>query len=394
MFFLCSIILMDNSDSRIAPSPEAATDEPASPVDLGAGIPVGSSVPRARPPDDPGGDLHSGVLDCYVPVATDALGRKRRHDGFTPDRQCIFLDALARCGVAADACRATGISRDTAYNLRNGAQGRAFALGWSAAILISRGRLADELQSRALNGVVDKIYRNGELWGERHRHDNRLAMAVLTRLDRQAAGLGEGAVTARVIAQEWDQYLDIVREGGDGAGEFLAARASVARRDAEEATEPGDAVAASPVAEALQGSLETFERLFAYSMFGGGLDCEADIGDLEPAEMASWTERDWARAERGGLLDSIRPDEWPRAAREENLSEENGTSPICQDIGRPEAQASEDGKQSGWLRVPGLRRARQEYRRRTRGAAPGAPAVEQAGELDITGRKRSGGGAG
>jgi hypothetical protein len=343
LFFLCSIIGMDRTDSRFAHSPEPASDDAASPF---------SPSPVARAPGD---DLISDRLPGYVPVTTDGLGRRRRCDGLTPERQVVFLDALARCGVIADAARAAGVSRDTVYNLRNRAEGRAFALGLDAAMLMSRGRLSDEAHSRALNGVVDKIYRNGELWGERHRYDNRLTMAVLTRLDRMAEGLGEGAATARTVAQEWDQFLDIVEDGGDGAGDFLASRAARAHMGLEDAETSGAGKAASGETVDLYRSLEKFERLFAYSMFGGGLDGEADMTGLEPAEMEGWTNNDWDRAQRGGLLDSLRARDWPEAAREEAPDETDGTCRSRQDIPAPAVP--------GYART-GLVRARREYARR------------------------------
>jgi hypothetical protein len=365
---------MENSESRIAPSPEAASDDFASPFHDPPGLdPDRPSNSTPRPPD-PGDGLISGRLGDYVPVTVDALGRRRRCDGLTPERQVVFLDALARCGVAADAARAAGVSRDTVYNLRNRAEGRAFALGWDAAMLMSRGRVSDELHSRALNGVVDKIYRNGELWGERHRHDNRLAMAVLTRLDRRVERLGEGAATARAIAQEWDQFLDIIEDGGDGAGDFLASRAARIRDQSEEANATPAGEAGTRAAEDVYQSLETFERLFAYSMFGGGLDGEADMTGLEPAEMASWTDNDWDRASRGGLLDSLRADEWPEAVRAPAGSETDGTCRSRQDIVAP---------MPGGERIPGLARARSEYaRRRPRpGTGEGPPNLSPAARI-------------
>lgn len=369
--------------NQISFTSEAATDEPASPLHPQAAGPGGPERDsRPRPPDDRD-DLISGRLGRYVPLATDALGRRRRCDGFTPDRQVVFLDAFARCGVVADAARAAGISRDTAYSLRNSARGAAFALGWDAAFLKSRPRVADELHSRALNGVVEKIYRNGELWGERHRHDNRLALAVLTRLDRQAEGLGEGAATARIVAREWDQFLDIVADGGDDAGEFLASRAAREIELVEDRRTPAAADAGrGAVVEDLYKSLETFERLFAYSMYGGGLDGEADCSGLEPAAMAGWTDNDWLRAERGGLLEWLREDEWPEAVRQPAPDETDGTCRTRQDI-------------AGGGGYTGLPRARREYRRRFPEAARKSRTVEQTGESDHTPPEtRSEGGSG
>jgi|GEM_PF-5032315 len=243
--------------------------------------------------------------------------------------------------------------------------------------------MADELESRAMNGVVDKIYRNGELWGERHRHDNRLAMAVLTRLDRQAEGLGEGAATARVIAGEWDQFLDIVHDGGDGAGDFLMARAIHVRDAATDASTDSEREAGLGVANDLYAAIEGFERRFAYSMFGGGLEGEADMVDLEPADMESWTDNGWERARRSGLLDCLRRDEWPEAVRE--AGETNGNCRSRQDIPGPGAggQARRVVRTESGEWVPGLARARLEYARRFPSAARRAAPVEQSGESDI-----------
>ncbi|MEA3064330.1 MAG: hypothetical protein QOJ27_769 [Sphingomonadales bacterium] len=376
---------MEHNQNHFAP--EAATHEPASSFfnsrTDGAGEPARDS--RPRPPDEEEG-LISDQLGGYVPVATDALGRRRRCDGFAPDRQVVFLEAFARCGVVADAARAAGISRDTAYSLRNSAEGAAFALGWDAAFLKSRARMADDLQSRALNGVVDKIYRNGELWGERHRHDNRLAMAVLTRLDRQAEGLGEGAATARIVAREWDQFLDIVEDGGDGAGEFLASRAAKERELAKGAQTTATGEAGIRVAEDLYHSLEAFERLFAYSMFGGGLEGEADLSGLEPAAMESWTDNDWLRADRGGILDSLRAHEWPEAVREPGPEATKGTCRNRQDIAfpTPGGPEMEVPPTAGREANPGLARACREYRRRFPAADRKSLIVEQTLESDHT----------
>ena len=42
-----------------------------------------------------------------------------RHDGFTPERQAAFLDALAASGSISAAAQAVGLSRTAIYNLRN-----------------------------------------------------------------------------------------------------------------------------------------------------------------------------------------------------------------------------------------------------------------------------------
>ena len=155
----------------------------------------------------------------------DPTPTSRRHDGWTPERIRIFLESLATCGVVEDAARAAGMSKQSAYALRNRAKGRAFHLAWNAALNLARHRLADDLYSRAVHGCVELIVRDGKVWGERHRFDNRFSMAVLARLDRLALAGDEENRNARMVAEEYDEFLDIVCANADGeAADFLASR--------------------------------------------------------------------------------------------------------------------------------------------------------------------------
>jgi hypothetical protein len=275
------------SSKLIETWPEAVPVPGDGSVETGYG---GSAPPETILPDP-------GRCQAQPDGGAGTASDRTRHDGWTGARRRRFLDMLAQTGVVADACRAVGISRHSAYALRNRAGGRAFALAWDGAILISRGAIADDVMSRARHGCVDRVYRNGELVAERHRYDNRLTMAVLTRLDRLADGLGENAPVVRAVAQEWDQFLDIVEAGGEDADDFLRSRAEPA--------------APSP----LHAEAGLLGRLAGYRRYGAGLPGETDVGDLYTCEMEAWTDDQWARAERSGLLDSLRPEDWPEAAR-------------------------------------------------------------------------------
>jgi hypothetical protein len=263
-----------------------------------------------------------------APPAKPSPDRPRavRHDGWTPERQRIFLDTLARTGVVADACRAARMSRDGAYEFRRRAAGAAFAIAWDAALLISRGAIADDVMSRARHGVIDRVYRDGELVAERHRYDNRLTMAVLSRLDRLAEGLGENAPVARAVAQEWDQFLDVVETGdGEEAARFLRNRAGPAGQDGAARASP-DGEGADPLA----GRAELLGRLACYEAHGAGLPAELATADLDPARMESWTGEQWARAEASGFLDRLAPEAWPAAAREEGDDRTDGSCKLRQ----------------------------------------------------------------
>lgn len=160
-------------------------------------------------------------------VGSAAAGASFRCDGWTPDRIRTFLHVLAQSGVVADAARAAGMSTQGAYAFRNSARGRAFDVAWRAALLLARRRLADELMSRAINGCVEVIVRDGEVWGERHRYDNRLSMAVLTRLDRRAETYRHSAHEPHRVAEEFDAFVDAVCEGNAPAAEFIQSRAGL-----------------------------------------------------------------------------------------------------------------------------------------------------------------------
>ncbi|WP_340265385.1 hypothetical protein [Sphingobium mellinum] len=147
----------------------------------------------------------------FPPLPTPA--QQIRVDGWSPARQRAFLETLAATGIIRTACAAAAITTRSAYALRIRRDGAAFRLGWDAAILIARARLADELLARALTGhdeVIRKDMDAGEI--TRHRHDNRLAMSMLSRLDRMADNPPEGsdAALARVVAQDFAAYLDLI----------------------------------------------------------------------------------------------------------------------------------------------------------------------------------------
>jgi len=323
---------MEQSDPSTAP--EAATDEPASapafPSEearlfylqgMNAGLRA-AGRPAAHPHlpahidldltrEGEATDLVSGRLFETWSAAPAPTGSANRHDGWSPEKDRLFLTTLAETGVVADACRAAGMSRNAAYARRRSAAGRAFALGWDAALLLSRAAVADDALSRSHHGVIDRLYRNGELVAERHRYDNRLTMAVLTRLDRLADGQ-EGRPEIHAVAGEFDRFLDLLPEGNEGAERFLAARFPVncdgERREPGEAWSHEDQVPLVPGSErALLARLRTYEKT------GSGLTEEVPTDDLDPAQMENWTDDQVARAEHGGLLGLLGREDWPVA---------------------------------------------------------------------------------
>ena len=102
-----------------------------------------------------------------------------RHDGWTAARQAAFLRELAATHNVSAAARAVGMSRQSAYALRNRLQHTPFDAAWQAAYLTRFDALAEAALDRAINGVEVPHYYNGELVGTSRRYDERLTLALL-----------------------------------------------------------------------------------------------------------------------------------------------------------------------------------------------------------------------
>lgn len=229
--------------------------------------------------------------DAYLPP----INASRRADGWSAATQRIFLEAIAEGHGVAVSCMRVGLSVTSAYAFRRTAKGAAFALGWRAASLVARETIAETLLVRALDGQTETCCRADGSTVTRHRHDNRLAMSLLSRLDRQMESAPDADVkAARVVAQEFHAFLDLVEEDGGPAraGLFLARRAG--RLDA--ATAPGDdaALDLAPI-----HALAAADRL---ARTGVATAQEVSIADLDPARRDGWTADQWLRAEAAGLV--------------------------------------------------------------------------------------------
>jgi hypothetical protein len=122
---------------------------------------------------------------------------RRRHDGWSPDKQVEFIEALAASGCVDEACRSVGMGRTSAYALRARPDAIAFRLAWDAALDHAIRALTDAAFSRALHGVARPVFYKGEQIGERRYFDERLTMFLLRYRDPARYG----AWLDRTIAQ-------------------------------------------------------------------------------------------------------------------------------------------------------------------------------------------------
>ena len=157
--------------------------------------------------------------------------RKHRHDGWTPERQRGFIEALADTGSVERACRAVNMSTEGAYHLRRQPGAEGFRAAWAAALDLGVHRLADIAMDRARDGVPVPVFHKGEQVGERRRYNDRLLMFILRHHmpDRYgAATIGGGTRSTHTIEREAAENCPTCR----------------ARREAEAADAETDAEAA------------------------------------------------------------------------------------------------------------------------------------------------------
>jgi hypothetical protein len=102
-----------------------------------------------------------------------------RHDGWSPECQTEFIEALAQCGCIEEACARVGKSTASAYGLRQRTDAQSFRQAWEAALDVAIQRLSDAVFGRAINGVSRPVYYQGQQIGERRHYDERLAMFLL-----------------------------------------------------------------------------------------------------------------------------------------------------------------------------------------------------------------------
>ncbi len=132
----------------------------------------------------------AGELPQFAPVPRQC----ERHDGWTPERQTAFIEALADTGSVDAACKAVNMSTVGAYHLRRQPGADSFRAAWQAALQLGVSRIEDVVMDRALNGVEEPLYSYGKLVGTRRRYNDRLLMFILRNRapDRFADGAPKG----------------------------------------------------------------------------------------------------------------------------------------------------------------------------------------------------------
>lgn len=203
------------------------SSRPAPKIKLSYSSPICSTLAMARSDSD----LPRGAADFTAPDVTapefNAAATRSRHDGWTPERQHDFIQALAESACIAEACGAVGMSPSSAYRLRALPAASAFRQAWDIALDYAIRRLGDAALARALHGVARPVYYKGEQIGERRYFDEKLTMFLLRTRDPVRYGRWLDGMEARrhpdgagiVLAHALNAVVDAGHGVGDWAGD-------------------------------------------------------------------------------------------------------------------------------------------------------------------------------
>jgi hypothetical protein len=138
----------------------------------------------------------------------------RRGDRWNKPKMVDFLRQLAATHSVSAAARSVGMSRESAYRLRNRLKGQPFDIAWETAFRQGYDNLAHAALDRAINGVEVPHYCNGELVGTSRKYDERLTVAMLAMRNRYGAPLmGRYGAAAEWWSERWDALLERVGTG-------------------------------------------------------------------------------------------------------------------------------------------------------------------------------------
>ena len=124
------------------------------------------------------------ALPAFAPVPRG----NPRHDGWTPERQKAFIDALADTGAVSRAAAMVNMSPEGAYYLRRQPQADEFRRAWAAALDYGVARMKDLAFERAVEGTLVPVITGGKLIGWRRIYNDRLLMFCLRHYGEDANG--------------------------------------------------------------------------------------------------------------------------------------------------------------------------------------------------------------
>ncbi|WP_242183382.1 hypothetical protein [Sphingomonas sp. CARO-RG-8B-R24-01] len=229
-------------------------------------------------------------LPDFAPVP-----RKYRHDGWTPERQKAFIEALADTGCVSRAAAMVNMAQANCYTLRRAPSAEEFRRAWDAALDFGLQRLKDIAFERAIEGYQVPVFVGGRLMGYRRKTNDALLMFCLRHYGHDAEG------RRSTIAYYSAAALAGATTGGAAAATAIAGESATVAATAGAGT---DAVAvAGAVAETVAGAGRAVARASATVRTvtrgrggrwarpgpagGGDADGDTDRGDVDDRHGAA-----------------------------------------------------------------------------------------------------------
>ena len=126
-------------------------------------------------------DSSPGDPFAFTPVPSAST----RHDGWTPERQLVFIAALRKIGIVSWAASVAGMSRKSAYTLlKRAGPESSFAFAWREAQAAGRTSVLFATIERAVEGVEEPYFYGGLQRGTRRVYDSQLLIAAYRSLQR------------------------------------------------------------------------------------------------------------------------------------------------------------------------------------------------------------------
>ncbi|HKR24566.1 MAG TPA: hypothetical protein VJS15_04860 [Allosphingosinicella sp.] len=154
------------------------------------------------------------------PLAFEPVPVRHRRDGWTPEKQREYVEALADTGLRREAAARVGMTEQSASRLRRRADARAFDLACEAALPHGARRLHAIAWERAIEGTVKGHYYHGELKSEERVYDNRLLIYLLGKTQH----LVEPSRESWRVARDWEGWMEAIEQDASpppGPGEGL-----------------------------------------------------------------------------------------------------------------------------------------------------------------------------
>ncbi|QLC25821.1 hypothetical protein HFP57_12855 [Parasphingopyxis algicola] len=169
------------------------------------------------PPDEPDADTAASepadAGDVPSPSVLDftPASPRRQRNGWSAERQRLFVETLAETGCVREAAAAAGMSARSAYRLRARPDGEAFGHAWEAALRLASSRLVALAFDRVVNGMREETWKEGELVATRIRPSERLHLFLLKHLAPMTYGNLSGLMDV-VIRDPVDRARDDLAE--------------------------------------------------------------------------------------------------------------------------------------------------------------------------------------